>query len=191
MNLLVAPLFSFALVLGAPNGMQPRVLSNDTSHCLGIVVRESHIVLEESCTRRKSGPPNTSKGAEVAWDGHTATITPADEKASAEWIRNHSVLGHLSVKKGNLYWDGKKVDLGKVTVTRAYQAISWQNGVLVEGQTVPRKGFFQSWPFKGPFISIREIDPYCVIFFDTATLKGEDAWLGKVPFGLFVYPIPE
>jgi hypothetical protein len=164
--------------------MQPRVLSNDTSHCLGIVIRDNHIVTEESCTKKKGV-------AEVSWDGQTATITPADEKASEEWIHNHSLMSHVSIKKDNLYWDGKKVDLGKIWVTRIYQAIPWQNGVLIEGQTVPRKSFFKSWPFKGPFISIREIDPYCVIFFDPATLKGEDSWLGKVPFGFLVYPIPD
>jgi hypothetical protein len=36
------------------------------------------------------------------------------------------------------------------------------------------------------------MEPYCAIFFDPTTLKGEDLYLnGKVRRGLFVFPIPD
>jgi hypothetical protein len=60
-----------------------------------------------------------------------ATSTDSDEKASAEWIRIHSVLPKLSMKHHDLYWDGKKVDLGEVGVFGLCLAFPWQGGVLV------------------------------------------------------------
>jgi len=96
------------------------------------------------------------------------------------------------VQDHDLYWDGKKVDLGKVNVIRLYQAIPWQGGVLIYGRTIPRKGFFGSWPFKGHFIEDRDIDPFCAIFFYPNTLRGETAWLNGLAFrGFFVFPIPD
>lgn len=166
--------------------MQPHVLLGDSSYCDAVVVRDGHIAFEEVCTRRSG-----SEG-EVAWDGQAATITEADRKASGEWIRTHSVRSHLSIRKGDLYWDGKKVDLGRTEVTRIDEAIPWQGGVLISGATVPRKGFFESWPFKGRFLDAREIEPYCAIFFDPKTLRGEDLWLnGKVVRPFVVFPVPE
>lgn len=191
MNSLFLHLAGLALVLGAHHGMQPRILSDDGSHCTSMAVRDGHIVLEEVCTKRTGGPKKNSRAAQVTWNGQVATITRSDEKASQEWIQTHSLLRHLSAKHGNLYWKGKKVDLGKTYVSRIDEAIPWQNGVLIFGSTVPRKGFFHSWPFKGPLIKAREIDPYCAIYFDTGTLKGEDHWFGKVPFGYLVFPLPD
>jgi len=121
-----------------------------------------------------------------------AVISGADEKASAEWIRAHSLLKRLSPHGHDLYWDGKKVALGKVDVFDLYEAIPWQGGVLVYGRTIPRRGFWQSWPFKGSFIEARDIEPFCAIYFDPNTLRGEDFWLnGKANRGLLVFPIPD
>lgn len=184
---------SFALMLGAPHGMQPRVLLGGPHifPCDALTVRHDHIVVESSVTTR-TAPNEQSSGVEVRWDGSASTITASDEKASEEWIRDHSLLPRLSIKRHDLYWDGKKVDLGKVDVLKIYQAIPWQGGVLISGVTVPRRGFFGSWPFKGHFIEARDIDPYCAIFFDPNTLKGEDCWLnGKLVRPFFVFPIPD
>lgn len=170
--------------------MQPRVLMGDTSHCDAVMVRSGHLVIEEVCVKG-SGNQKPPLHAEVTWDGHVATITDSDEKASAEWIRAHSLLPRLSKKHHDLYWDGKKVDLGKIDVYDLYQAIPWQGGVLIYGATVPRKGFFGSWPFKGPFFDVREMEPFCAIFFDPNTLKGEDLYINGFAYrGFFVFPIP-
>jgi len=186
MNTLFATLVVFGLALGAPQRMQPHILMGDSSHCDSIVVRNGNIAVEKVCAGNSAG------GAEVAWDGHVAVISAADEKASAEWIRAHSLLKRLSTHGRDLYWDGKKVDLGKVDVLDLYEAIPWQGGVLVYGRTIPRRGFWQSWPFKGSFIEARDIEPFCAIYFDPKTLRGEDFWLnGKVNRGLLVFPIPD
>ena len=164
---------AFVLTLGAPHGMRPRVLLGDTSHCDSIMVRDGHLTVEEVCIR--GTVEFRSHPGQVKWDGYVATITDSDGKASEEWISAHSLIPRLSIKHDNLYWDGKKVDLGKVIVFGTIeQAIPWQGGVLVHGHTVPRRSFFQSWPFKGHFIEVRDIDPYCAIFFDPNTLRGED-----------------
>lgn len=193
MNLLSAIIVGFALAsgAGAPHGMQPRVLLGDSSHCDAVMVRNGHIGVEEVCITGNS-KPKPPFHAEVTWDGQVATITDSDEKASAEWIRTHSLLPRLSVKHSNLYWNGKKVDLGKVNVFHLYLAFPWQGGVLIYGETTPRKGFFGSWPFKGPFFDVREMEPFCAIFFDPNTLKGEDFYITSFAnLGFFVFPIPE
>ena len=119
--------------------------------------------------------------------------TRADELASEQWLRAHSVLNRLSVKRNDLYWEGKKVDLGKVDVGKElFEAIPWQGGVLVYGRTYPRRRLFQSWPFKGHFIEVRDLEPFCAIYFNPQTLKGEDLYInGKAYRGFFVYPLPE
>jgi hypothetical protein len=149
MNLLFAAVVGLALALGATQEMQPRVLMGDTSHCDAVMVRNGHLAVEQVCVKG-SGTQHNHFRAQVAWDGQTATITDADEKASQEWIRTHTLLPRLSKKHDSLYWDDKKVDLGKVDVWDLYEAIPWQGGVLVYGSTVPHKGFFGQWPFKGP-----------------------------------------
>jgi hypothetical protein len=185
MNMLLATVVVFALALDAPKGMQPRVLMGDTSHCDAVMVRNGHITIERVCT----GMVDYNR-AEVAWDGHAAVITDADEKASADWIRSHSLLPRLSTQHHDLYWDGKKVDLGKVDVLDLYKAIPWQGGVLIYGRTIPRRGFWESWPFKWNLT--RDMEPFCAIYFDPNTLKGEDFWInGLVNRGLFVFPIPD
>jgi hypothetical protein len=190
MNLLSAAVVGFALAQSAPQGMQPRVLMADNLHCDAVMVRNGHIVVEEVCVKG-SGDRNLPFHAQVTWDGQVATITDSDEKASAAWIRTHSLLPRLSTKHSNLYWDGKKVDLGKIDVFNLYQAIPWQGGVLIYGATVPRRGFFGQWPFKGPLFDPRDMEPFCAIFFDPNTLKGEDYYLNGMAFrGFFVFPIP-
>lgn len=186
MNMLLAMLGVLGLALGAPQRMQPHILMDDSSHCDAIVVRNGHLLVEKVCTGHNAG------GAEVAWEGHAAVISVADEKASAEWIQAHSLLKRLSTRGHDLYWDDKKVDLGKVDVFDLYEAIPWQGGILVYGRTIPRRGFWQSWPFKGHFIEARDIEPFCAIYFDPNSLKGEDLWLnGKANRGLLVFPIPD
>jgi hypothetical protein len=173
-----------ALAQTAPRAMQPRVLMGDSSHCKAVLLRDGHLIDEEVCTRVRN--------AEVAWDGHVAVISHSDEKASAEWERAHSLLRRLSVKHYDLYWDGKKVDLGKVDVYNLYEAIPWEGGVMIYGRTIPRRGFWGSWPFKGHFIEVRDIEPFCAIYFNPNTLKGEDLWLnGKAYLGFFVFPLPD
>jgi hypothetical protein len=168
MNSLFATVVGIALALGAPQGMQPRVLSGDSAHCDAILIRGGHIVVENVCTKRSVGLDH----AEVTWDGHVATITVSDEKASGQWIRAHSVLQRLSMEYHDLYWDGKRVDLGKVGVFGIYEAFPWQGGVLVYGRTIPRRVFFESWPFKGHFIENRDLEPYCAIFGSSAEFVG-------------------
>ncbi|MBI3646948.1 MAG: hypothetical protein HY233_13455 [Acidobacteriales bacterium] len=173
MNFPFAAVFCFALLLGQTPGMQPRVLLGGPRYypCDEITIRDGHILVQQNVIAGTAGS--------------------ADEKASEQWIRAHSLLPQLSIRDQNLYWNGKKVDLGKVKVINLYQAIPWQGGVLIYGRTIPRRGFFESWPFKGDFIEARDIEPYCAIFFDPNTLKGEDLWLnGKVARPFFVYPIP-
>ena len=190
---LLAAAFVFALNLNTSQGMQPRVLlggphivPSDT-----LTVQEGHIVVSQTHVIR-SEANKSSHAVEVQWDGETRKITEADEKASADWMQKNSLLPRLSIKHHNLMWDGKKVDLGKTIVTDLYQAIPWNGGVLIYGRTYPRRGFFGSWPFKGSFIEARDMEPYCAIFFDPRTLKGEDRWLnGKVARPFFVFPIPQ
>lgn len=172
MNSLFALVVSFAVMLGQAQGMQPHVLIGGPHASYTITVRDRHIVAEK-------------------WNPSVVTIAAADERASEEWIKAHSLLPRLKIKRSNLYWDGKKVDLGKVKVTDIYQAFSWQGGVLIYGRTFPRRGFFGSWPFRGHLIETRDIEPYCAIYFDPNTLKGEDLWLnGKAYLPFFVFPIP-
>lgn len=192
MNLIFATVVSVAMMLGQVQGMQPRVMLGGPRHCPcdALTVRDGHIVLEPNVAALPSANAD-KRGVRVSWDGFVATITAEDEKASAEWMQTHSLLPRLSIKRGNLYWDGKKVELGKVKVIATYQAIPWQGGMLIYGRTVPRRGFFGSWPFKGDFIEARDIEPYCAIYFDPNTLKGEDLYLnGKVERPFFVFPIP-
>lgn len=189
MNALFAAVVGTTLALGAPHGMQPRVLLGDLSYCDAVVIRDGHIVVEEVCIRHSGDLTNGNK---VTWDGQVATITDADRKASADWIRTHSLLPRISKKHKDIYWDGKKVDLGKVDVGDIFQAIPWQGGVLISGHTYPRRGFFGSWPFKGHFIEVRDIEPFCGIFFDPNTLKGSDLYFnGKLDRLFIVFPIPE
>jgi hypothetical protein len=191
MNSLFAAVVGVALTLSNPHGMPPRVLMGDSSHCNAVMVRDGHIVVETVCVK-PSGKPTLPFHAVVTWDGHVATITDSDERASAEWIRTHSLLPRLSIKHHDLYWDGKKVDLGKVNVFGLYLAFPWQGGVLIYGRTVPRRGFFGSWPFKGHFVEDRDLEPFCAIFFDPNTLKGEDYWLnGFADRGFVLFPIPD
>ncbi len=138
MNSLLATVIVLALGQGGAHEMRPHVLQGDTSHCDAVMVRDTHIVLERVCIKG-SGNPKPPFRAEVTWDGQVATISESDEKASAAWIRTHSLLKRLSVKHSNLYWDGKKVDLGKVNVFRVYLAFPWQGGVLIYGATTPAK----------------------------------------------------
>jgi len=192
MNVLFTTAVSLAFGLNGADAMQPRVLLGDSSHCDAFMVRDGHVFVEEVCTKKTEVPKKSSGGAEVSWDGHVATITSADENASREWMRVHSVRGHLSIKRGNLYWDGKRVDLGRAAVSRIDEAIPWQGGVLFSGATVPRKKFLESWPFKGPFFDVREMEPWCVVFFDLRTLKGEDHYFTSFAvLSLIVFPIPD
>ena len=189
MNFLFAGLVVLALALDAPGGMQPRVLMGDSAHCDAVMVRSGHLVIEDVCTARKR---DNSRRAELTWDGKVAVITESDEKASADWIRAHSLVRRLSTKNHDLYWDGKKVDLGKVDVFKMYEAIPWQDGILIYGQTIPRRGFWESWPFKGHFFEVRDMEPFCAIYFDLKTLKGEDLWINGMAFrGLLVFPLPD
>ncbi len=179
------------LALAAPQRMEPRVLLGDASYCDAVMVRDGHIVVEEVCIKG-TGDQTSGFRNKVTWDGQVATLTDSDEKASAEWIRAHSLLPRLSRKHSDIYFDGKKVDLGKVDVADIFQAISWQGGVLISGRTYPRRGFFGSWPFKGHFIEARDLEPFCGIFFDPNTLKGEDYWFnGKADRLFVVFPIPK
>jgi hypothetical protein len=189
MNMLLATTVCLALALDAPKGMQPRVLMGDSAHCDAVMVREGHLSIEEVCLTSTDG---RSKSGEVAWDGHVIVISRADERASADWILSHSLLARLTTHHRDLYWDSKKVDLGRVDVFDLYQAIPWQGGVLIYGRTIPRRHFWESWPFKGHFIEDRDIEPFCAIYFAPDTLKGEDLWInGKANRGLFVFPIPD
>ena len=184
-NSLVGVLVAWGLTLSASERMQPHILMGDSSHCDSIVVRDQHLTIEKVCTQKSAGV------AEVAWDGHAAVISAADEKASAEWIHSHSLLKRLSTHRRDLYWDGKKVDLGKVDVVNLFEAIPWQGGILVYGRTIPRRSSWQSWPFKGSLVEARDIEPFCAIYFDPNSLKGSDLWInGKVYRGLLVFPIP-
>ena len=188
MSLLLLTAAVLALALDAPKDMQPRVLMGDSSHCDAVTVRNGHLSIEDVCLTSADG---RKKSAEVAWDGHVVAITQADEKASADWIQSHSLLSRLTTQHHDLYWDGKKVDLGKVDVFDLYEAIPWQGGVLIYGRTIPRRRFWESWPFKGHFIEARDLEPFCAIYFDASTLKGEDLWInGKANRGLFVFPVP-
>jgi hypothetical protein len=192
MNMLLATAVVFALALDAPKGMQPRVLMGDSSHCDAVMVRNGHLSIEKVCLTSTNGSREVTNRTEVAWDGHVAGITQADEKASADWIRSHSLLSRLSTRNRDLYWDGMKVDLSKVDVFDLYEAIPWQGGILIYGRTIPRRRFWESWPFKGDFIEARDIEPFCAIYFDPNTLKGEDLWInGKANRGLFVFPLPD
>ena len=41
-------------------------------------------------------------------------------------------------------------------------------------------------------IEIRDIEPFCAIYFDPRTMTGEDLWLnGKAYLGFFVFPLPD
>jgi len=121
MNMLLAIAVVFALALDAPKGMQPRVLMGDSSHCDAVMVRNGHLSIEEVCLTSTDG--RRKEIGEVAWDGHVVAITQADEKASAGWIRSHSLLSRLTTQHHDLYWDGKKVNLGKVDIFDLYEAI--------------------------------------------------------------------
>jgi hypothetical protein len=163
--------------------MQPRVLDGDDSHCRAVLIKDGHIVIERVCTSGRS---------EVTWDSHTAVVGRADQQASDQWKRDHSVRQRLAIHHHNLYWDNKKVDLGKVEVYNVYEAFPWEGGVLIYGRTIPHRGFFESWPFKGHFIEIRDLEPFCAVYFDPKTLKGEDYWLnGKAYLGFIVFPLPD
>ncbi len=187
MNILFATALVFALALDTPKGMEPRVLMGDSSHCDAVMVRNGHLSIEKVCLTNT----DNRGGTEVAWDGHVVAITQADEKASAQWIRSHSLLSRLATQRHDLYWDGKRVELGKVDVFDLYEAIPWQGGVLVYGRTIPRRGFWESWPFKWHFIEARDMEPFCAIYFEPNNLKGEDLWInGKANRGLFVFPLP-
>ena len=176
------PLIGFAQ--DSRQGMQPRVLSGDDFHCRSLWVRDGHLMTQEVCS--------PARKAEVAWDGHVATLTNFDAKASTEWMRAHSLLPRLSVRHHDLYWDGKKVNLGEVDVFNLYEAIPWEGGVMIYGRTVPRRHSWESWPFKGHFIETRDIEPFCAIYFDPKTMKGEDRWLNGVAYlGFFVFPLPD
>jgi|SRR5208283_2640763 len=173
MNSLLPIIVGFALAVSPPRGMQPRVLMGDSSHGDAVMVRNGHIVIEEVCTATTGGRKEQPNHAEVSWDGQVAVITESDEKVSADWIRSHSLLSRLSMQHRDLYWDGKKIDLGKTDVFDLYAAIPWQDGVLDYGRTIPRRRFWESWPFKGDFIEARDIEPFCAIYFDSNTLKGK------------------
>ncbi len=191
MNSLFLTVVGLALAVGSPRAMQPRVLMGDSSHCDAVMVQNGHIVIEQVCTAMTGGRKEQPVHAEVSWNGQVAVITKSDEKASADWIRSHSLLSRLSTQHHDLYWDGEKVNLGKTDVFDLYAAIPWQGGVLIYGRTIPRRSFWQSWPFKGDFIEARDIEPFCAIYFDPSTLKGEDFWLnGKADRGFFVFPLP-
>jgi hypothetical protein len=192
MSLLLKAFLAFAIALNRPAGMQPRILLGGpwTSPSETLTVKAGHLITESGVVH--PGTPRDPRGVEVTWDEETRRITPADEKNSEDWMKAHSLLPRLKIKHKILFWDGKKVDLGKISVTDIYQAIPWQGGVLIYGRTYPKRGFFQSWPFKGAFIEARDMEPYCAIFFDPQTLKGEDLWLnGKVIRSFFVFPLPQ
>ncbi len=114
----------FALALDAPKGMQPRVLIGDSSHCDAVMVRNGHLSIEEVCLTSTDG---RKKSAEVAWDGHLVAIK-ADEKASADWIRSRSLLSRLTTQHHDLYWDGKKGELGEgrcFRLVRSHSVARW------------------------------------------------------------------
>lgn len=188
---LFAAVLSLGLLQDQSQAMAPRVLLGGphTGPCDSITVRDGHIVRERVTV--DTSPGDSPSGISVTWDGSTRIITTADEKASRDWMETHSLLSRLSLRRSDLYWEGRRVDLGKVRVTQLYQAIPWPSGVLIYGRTFPRRGFFGSWPFKGHFIEVWDLEPYCAIYFDLHTLKGEDLWLnGKVQLSFFVFPIP-
>lgn len=188
LNALLLTTAAVAYAADSPKAMDSRVLMGDWSHCDAVMVRNGHLSIEEVCLRADSQRVN---GAEVAWDGRVATITRDDEKASANWIRLHSLLPRLTIKHHDLYWDGKKVELGRVDVFNLYEAIPWHDGVLIYGRTIPRRHFLEEWPFKGHFIEARDLEPFCALYFDPKTLRGEDLWInGKAYRGLFIFPIP-
>jgi len=169
---LLGTLAVLASVANAAQMMQPRVLMGDVSHCEGIIVRNGHLSIEDVCLSHSGAQP-AELSHKVSWDGVVAVIRDSDEKASEEWIRSHSLLSHVSIRNNDLYWDGKRVDLGKTDVVKLFEAIPWQGGVLIYGSTVPRRHFWQEWPFDWSTLT-RDIEPYCAIYFDPNTLKGED-----------------
>lgn len=189
LNALLLTTAAVAFAADSPNAMESRVLMGDSSHCEAVMVRNGHLSIEEVCL--KSTGSRRLNSSEVAWEGRVATITRDDEKASANWIDSHSLLSRLTMKHHDLYWDGKKVELGRVDVFNLYEAIPWQDGVLIYGRTIPRRHFWEEWPFKGHFIEDRDLEPFCAIYFDPNTLRGEDLWInGKAYLGLFVFPTP-
>ena len=132
--------------------MHPRVLMGDSAHCDAVMVRNGHLSIEEVCLK------NNQDRSEVAWDGHLSVISRDDERASANWIHSHSLLSRLSTKNSDLYWDNKRVELGRVDVFNLYEAIPWQSGVVVYGRTIPRRHFWEAWPFRGCSYFLSQID---------------------------------
>lgn len=125
-------------------------------------------------------------------DGEDLLVTDAMVQASTAWTTRHSVLSRLVVRKGDAYWDGRKLDLGRVTVERVFEAIPWKGGVMATARTYRRKSFFERWPFKGAFMETEDIEPFCLVYFDTTTLRGEAQYLfGKhtEPFFVLFSPV--
>jgi hypothetical protein len=180
-----------ALLQGQSQSPEPFVLLGppDSGPCFTVRFPEGHIVAEDHACGRMQG--ENSYYVRDSSGEMLATLSSADLAASTKWMQANSVLPRLLIKSKDLYWDGKKVNLGKVNVSKLYLAFPWQDGVFIYGRTFPRRGFFGSWPFKGHLIETRDIEPYCAIYFDRRTLKGEDAYLtGKISMPVAVYPVP-
>lgn len=134
---------------------------------------------------------SAARSYRFAVNGEDLLVTDGMVQTSTAWTTSHSVLSRLVVRKGDAYWDGKKVDLGRVTVERVFEAIPWKGGVMATARTYRRKSFFERWPFKGAFIEAEEIEPFCLVYFDPTTLKGEARYLfGKHTEPFFVLPRP-
>jgi hypothetical protein len=173
----------------APAGMPTRVvLGPRTYPADAITIENGRVVIVRVSGVWEFG---AALPQELRWDGFIAPVTEADVRSSDAWIRANSVLDRTSIRDGNLFWNGAKVDAGNVRVERVFEAIPWQGGILCRARTSPRRGIFDRWPFKGSFIEAPDLEPYSALFFDPTTLKGEDHYLNsKVERRFFVFPVP-
>lgn len=119
-------------------------------------------------------------------------FSESDEFRSAKWMEKNDQKGRLLIKNGDLYLDGKLIDLDGAEVTSIYEAVTWRKGILCHARTYRKKSKDRVKTLANLFTpSSEDIEPYCVIWINTQTHKGVSRWIyGKVRRKMIVFPLP-
>lgn len=175
----------------SPKGVGPRLYFVDGS-LFSVWVKGDEIAFDSDSGRPVVNPRKKDQKFRLSVDSKEFVVTSADEMESQTWMKKNDQKGRLSIKDGDLYVDGKVIDLKGAEVTEIYEAIPWGKGILCHGRTYKKKSKERVRSLKDLLaVSPEDIEPYCAIWINTETHTGSSRYLyGKVRRRLMVFPVP-
>ena len=185
--------FSLAAMVfaGSPKGLSPRLYFVG-GPLFSVWVKGDEIVFDPNAGAQVENSKNKGLEFRISVDSKDVVVTAADELASKNWMKKNDQKGRLSIKDGDLYVDGKTVDLKGAEVTEIYEAMPWGKGILCHGRTYKKKSKERTRTLKDLLtVSPEDIEPYCAIWINPETRTGSSRYLyGKIRRKLMVFPVP-